>query len=176
MARRVLTGDKEIEATLTALEDKAADKVAIAALGTGISIVAGMMKKMAPVGPTGNLRKNIGRRIVRGKTDGLMRGKAGVNVGKRKVAEKVAYSRGAGGNRAPHAHLVALGTGQRHRQTIGGKFSYITNPKEDQLSTGSMPSNPFIKAAYQQSQSKVAVKMRQRAAKALAKELAKVAR
>lgn len=164
MARAYLTGDKELEATLKRLSDKSADRVARSALGAGLSVLAKAMKKLAPVGKTGNLKQSIGRRLEKGKRGGTIVAKAGVNVGK--GAQKK-------GRTAPHSHLVVLGTKLRVRERLGGKFAWITHPTPQQLSTGIMPSNPFIRNATQSSKGAVQAAMRKRAAKKLAQEIAK---
>ena len=172
MTRIYLTGDKELEATLKNLADKEAYKIARSALGAGLSKMAAAIRRAAPVGPTGNLKANIGKRLEKGKRGGKIMAKAGVNVGKTKKTEKAAGK--SGRDRAPHAHLVALGTQRRARQAIGGRFAGIRNPTDQQLSTGTMPANPFVKQAVQSSKSSVTEAMQKRAAKALAKALQKI--
>jgi HK97 gp10 family phage protein len=167
MARIFLTGDKKLEATLKRLADKEADKIAKSALGAGLTVMVSAIRKAAPVGPTGNLKAGIGKRLEKGKRGGAFTAKAGINVGKR---TKAVLSRK---NFGPHAHLVALGTKARIRKSIGGKFGYITNPTPSQLSTGTMPKNPFVKHAASSSKTAVRAAMRKRAAKALAKAVAK---
>ena len=165
MARKILTGDVEIEKTLKQLADKAADRVARNALGAALTVVAKVMKKTAPVGTTGSLKASIGKRNEKGKRRGIYTAKAGINVGKRsKKTEK---------RLAPHSHLVALGTKPRFRKSLGGRFAGIANPSQQQLSTGVMPSNDFIKRAYESSREAAQSAMRRRAEKSLARELEK---
>lgn len=161
MARVYLTGDKELEATLSRLADKAADRVARSALGAGLTVLVKAMRKAAPVGPTGNLRRSIGRRLESRKRSGRLIAKAGVNVGKGAVRK---------GRTAPHSHLVAMGTQRRSRKRLGGQFAGIADPTPQQLSTGTMPANPFIRRATESSRSAVALAMRKRAEKKLAQE------
>lgn len=171
MSRKVITGDKELEATLATLADKAADRVAKSALGAALTVAARAMKKAAPIGQTRTLRDSIGKRNERNKRNGIHTAKAGINVGKRKKkpdAGKVIN--------APHAHLVALGTQRRQRTKLGGLFAGIKNPTQEQLSTGVMPSNPFIKRAYEASRAVARTAAQRRAAKALAREAAKAAK
>jgi hypothetical protein len=174
MVRKILTGDKELEATLRTLADKAADRVAKSALGGGLVVTAKAIRKAAPVGETGNLKAGIGRRLEKGKRGGAFVAKAGVNVGKRTKAEKTAGRLAK--QRAPHAHLVALGTKQRFRKTIGGKFSYIKEPTASQLSSGAMPKYEFVSTAAKSVQSAARAAMRKRAEKALAREAIKAAK
>jgi len=173
MARKVITGDVALEKTLRHLADKSADKVAKAALGGSLTVLKRNIKKAAPVGATGNLKASIGSRFEKGsrQNKGKVRAIAGINVGKRTKAEKAAGSR----VRGPHAHLVALGTKARFRKTLGGKFSAIKNPTTDQLSTGVMPSNPFVKNAAGQGHAQMLLASQKRAAKALAREAVKAA-
>lgn len=164
MARTILTGDKEIEATLTKLADKAADRVARNALGAGLTVVAKAMKQAAPVGKTGSVKASIGKRNEKKKRSGVMEAKAGVNVGKKTKIK---------GKFAPHAHLVALGTKPRQRKRIGGRFSYLTNPTPQQLSTGTMPANSFVRMAYESSRSAARTAMTVAAKRSLGREVAK---
>ena len=171
MARSFLTGNKEIEALLKKMADKEADKISRSALGAGLSVIAKAIKKAAPVGPTGNLRNSIGKRLEKGKKGGAITAKTGINVGKRTKKEKTAGKLTTG--RAPHAHLVALGTVARNRKSIGGKFSYVKTPSEQQLSTGTMPANPFAKVAASSAMASANAAMVKQAKKALAKAIAK---
>lgn len=172
MARKILTGDKELERTLKTLADKAADRVAKGTLGAGLTVIAREMKRDAPVGKTGHLKSEIGKRNERNKRKGLYEAKAGIGVGKRKKpkSQKGQTQRIAG---APHGHLVGLGTKPRTRKKLGGRFAYIKNPTSQQLSTGTMPANPFVKRAYHAARSSAETAMQKRAAKALAREAAK---
>jgi HK97 gp10 family phage protein len=172
MARKFLTGDKEIEATLKALSDKSADKVAKSALGAGLTVIRGAIRKAAPVGKTGNLKASIGKRLEKGKRGKVFTAKAGINVGKKTKKEKTTGVMA----RAPHAHLVALGTQRRSRKVLGGKFASITNPSAEQLTTGTMPANPFVNQAAASAMGAASLKMRKQAAKALAREVAKAAK
>lgn len=156
MARKFLTGVKELEATLRHLADKEADRISKAAINAGLTVVAKAEKRAAPVGKTGALKASIGKRLERKKRSGLVVAKAGINVGKqsKKQTTKV---------RAPHSHLVGLGTGPRFRKTKDGR----------QVSTGSMPANPFIRVAAASSRGAVLAAMSKNAAKSLARAAAK---
>lgn len=165
MGRKYLTGDNEIEKALLNLATKAADRIGKSALGAGLVVVNKAIKKAAPKGKTGQLKDSIGRRLERNKKTGLITAKTGVNVGKQKKGKEKKV--------APHSHLVALGTRPRKRKSLGGKFAYIKHPSEQQLSTGEMPSNEFVKEAYAQSRTAATAAMRQRAAKKLITEAAK---
>lgn len=160
-ARMWITGDAELEGKLRHLEMKVADRIAKSCLSAGLTVLARGMKKLAPVGETGALKASIGRRLEKGKRGGVFTAKAGINVGK--ISSKQAAKDLRRIAKAPHSHLVALGTKPRTRKTIGGKFGYIKNPTSQQLSTGSMPSNEFVRIAYLASKSAVAAAMRRRA-------------
>ena len=169
MARQILTGVAEIEKILSGLSDKAGDKIARSALGAGLGLVAKKIKKAAPVGKTKALRNSIGKRFEKRKRPQWFQAKAGVNVGKQKKTAE-----GFDGRiNAPHAHLVALGTSGRKRKRIGGRFSYIRKPTAAQLSTGTMPANPFLKQAYMSAKAEASERMKAKAKERLAKELAK---
>jgi hypothetical protein len=161
MARQFITGDRELEKTLKTLADKAADQIARSAIGAGLTVMKGAIKKAAPVGNTGMLKKSIGSRFERAKKGRPVVAKAGINIGKRKKnrPHKVAIG--------PHAHLIALGTDDRIRNRIGGKFAYLKNPTPRQRFTGRVTPNGFVKAATLSSTARVAAVMKKRAQKKL---------
>lgn len=161
MARKVLSGVAEVEKAIKHLSDKGADAVAKAAIRGQLSVARKEIRKDAPVGPTGNLKASINSRFDDGFKKGtILQAKVGLNVGKRKGTRTI---------RGPHAHLVALGTKTRYRQTIGGKFAYIKHPTREQLTTGHMTANPFVRDAVGRSQSQMLAMARKRAVKALAR-------
>lgn len=164
-----LTGVKEIDSALRKLSSKEGDKVAKAAISGGLAELSKAIKKEAPKGETGLLRKSIGKRFEKANGKKLVTAKAGVNVGKQKKTAEGMNSR----KTAPHSHLVALGTAARTRKKIGGKFSYIQNPTATQLSTGTMPSNPFVRLGTGKAQSKILGKMTKNAAKAMERQAIK---
>ncbi len=166
MARKFLTGDDLIEKALGRLaSDKVADRFAKSCLNAGLTVVAKSIKKAAPQGASGQLKASIGKRLERNKKNGIVTAKTGVNVGKQK--------KGKERNVAPHSHLVALGTRARTRKSIGGRFSYLKNPTEQQLSSGTMPANHFVKTAYNSARSAMTAAMQKRAMKKLADEAVK---
>lgn len=164
-----LTGVKEIDAVIRKMASKDGDKIAKAAISGGLAELAKGIKSEAPKGATGLLRKSIGKRFEKPSGKKLVTAKAGVNVGKQKTTAKAINGR----PRAPHIHLVALGTVARTRKQIGGRFSYIQNPTAKQLSTGTMPSNPFVKLGAGKAQSKILGKMTKNAAKAMERQALK---
>lgn len=156
MARQWITGDAELERTLAALgDDKAADRVAKSAIGAGLTVLRKAIRAAAPVGPTGNLKASIGRRLERATSRRRSVGKAGINVGKQSSRSKEKVN-------APHSHLVALGTKQRFHKS--GK------------SVGRMTPNPFVRLATVASTAAVSQAMHTRAAKALERERLKALR
>ena len=170
MARQIITGVPELEAVLSKLADKAADRVARSAIGGGLTIAAKRIKQAAPKGKTGAIRKSIKSRFKRAQGGRAPSAKIGINVGKQKKTAEGFAKR----IKAPHSHLVALGTKPRKRKRIGGKFAFLREPTDQQLSTGAMPANPFLKQAFEAARPETMQRMRERAAKALAREVEKV--
>ena len=166
MTRQAITGVPELEAALKGLSDRTADKVSRSAISAGLTLMRREIRKAAPKGPTGNLKKSIGKKFLKGKRGRAILAKAGVNVGKRKKGDD-------GGPLAPHAHLVALGTEQRTRKRLGGKFAYIRRPTKAQLSTGVMPSNDFVSVGAMKAKAKLVPVMFKAAERALKREVAK---
>jgi len=157
----VLDGFKAMMKRLEVLgSPKVRDRIAKAGLGSALNIVRTGIRKEAPK-RTGHLRGGIGRKVKKGKGPGVWVAKAGVRVGQTK-------------NDVRTGHLVALGTGQRHRGSLGGKFAYIQKPTEDQLSTGSMPENDFVKRGYAKTIGRAMATLERRVEKKLASELAKL--
>ena len=166
MAQTVtITGDKKLDAMLAKLSDKVGQRLTKYAMKAGVSKLSAAIRKAAPVGPTGNLKKSVGSRVDE-KSKGIFEGKAGLNVGKNSPKRS--------GRSAPHSHLVALGTVARVRKTIGGRFGYLRNPTPQQLSTGTMPANSFVKTAAASAQGAVYAAMRKNFGRNLAKELSKL--
>lgn len=160
-----ITGDKELDAKLSVLKTSVANKLAKYSLQAMASKLSASIRKAAPKGPTKNLKASVGSRV--GKvTGGIVTAKVGLNVGKRTEKRR--------GRMAPHSHLVALGTVARFRKTIGGWYGYIKTPSQQQLSTGTMPANPFVKLAVTSGMSAARSAMTKNATKNLAKELAKL--
>lgn len=171
MKNATLTGVKEIDAVIRTLASKEGDKVAKAALSGGTSELAKGIKKEAPKGPTQNLKKSIKGRFDKSKGGKYITAKAGPNVAKQKQTADGMNRRG----RAPHSHLVALGTKPRTRKRIGGKFAYLKHPTRQQLSTGVMPANPFVRLGAAKAQPKILPRMTKNAGKAM-ERIAKAAR
>ncbi len=137
-------GDKILIAKLKLLQTKGQRAIARKSLGKGMTVMAGAMRKAAPVGKKKEVKKSIGQKLKKNRKTGLHESIVGINVG-RKIRKKLRVGQVVGGlvkgagSRAkfqePHAHLNALGTKPRfHKKT--GKF------------VGSMPRNPFIARAF----------------------------
>lgn len=159
----IITGDKELDAKLAALPEKTQKKYARSALSQGMTIVAKAAKRAAPVGPTGNLRRAIGKRFKRIKQEGITQAKVGINVGKRaKLGTTESGKTKFAGDSAPHGHLVALGTkprytGARTYRVKGGTRTKETgNPRAYR---GVMPANHFFRQATESVASQVETKM-----------------
>jgi hypothetical protein len=113
------------------------------------------------------IKKAIGRQIKKGGQGGVWFAKAGVNVG----------LKAGGPKRAPHGHLVALGTKDRFRKHIGGQFSYLDDAAQknnDMLSTGTMPANDFVGRGYQKTIGKAMESLERRVEKKLDSELKRI--
>lgn len=152
MMNVTITGVKEVDAMLKGLSGKAAERISSAALSGGTTVLRREMRKAAPVGKTGKLKKSIGSRNEKDKRTGVRSAKAGINVGRQRKTTI----------RAPHGHLVALGTNDRYT--------------DQGFSRGAMPKNDFIRDATAKAQGQLHPAMIARAKKALARELEKAKR
>lgn len=153
-----VTGDRAIDAQLKAFEMRTYSIVR-PGLSKALTVLARAIRRNAPVGETRNLKKAIGKRLARSQRQGqtTITAKVGVNVGLRPSAGKP-----GGKQQAPHAHLVALGTGERRRKSGG--------------STGTMPANPFVKTAISGATASARAALLEGIRKALARVLAKKGR
>ena len=101
------TGERALDRRLEKLGEREAKKIARKAINKALTLLAKSIKEEAPSKRT---RKAIGRRFKKNKRTGVTEAKAGVNVGKKRGAS----------TRAPHAHLIVTGTGNRSRRRLGG--------------------------------------------------------
>lgn len=138
MANFSITGDKKLDRALAELGKRDASVARRAGVRGAMTIIARGIRSEVPVGKTKALKKSIGSRMAkakRGPNKGTTEAKVGVNVGKKS------------GKRAPHSHLVALGTkerwtGTRTWKNKGGTVTKSTgNPRAYR---GEMPSNDFV--------------------------------
>lgn len=123
MPSLALQGVADLDKVLQELAKTTAKRTARKAMEDALSPVEDAAREMAPVGPTGNLRRGvtISHRLTRSQARGAERdGPDVVNM----------YV----GSDAPHAHLVEFGTGPRHHKS--GKF------------VGAMPPNPWMRPAW----------------------------
>lgn len=160
-ARIYMTGDKQVERMLRNMQTKDADRISKRCIRAQLNEGVKEVRKGAPRGETKALAKSVGARLERKRKTHEVVGKFGINVGKR--SKKAVASRGKT-HRAPHGHLVALGTKLRTRKRIGGKFAGITNPTAQQLRTGRMNPNKFVSEGTARARPKMAAAAQRKAA------------
>lgn len=157
----VMTGMKEFDNKLKDMETKAGNRIARATIGAGLTQLKKSIKAAAPEW----MKASIGARQGKNPRKGVYEAKAGVNVGKR--TKKSARNWNA------WVPVAVLGTMLRRRKSIGGKFSYITNPTQAQLSTGQIKPHPIVKQGLAAAKGSMTTAMQAAFDRALAKEVAK---
>jgi hypothetical protein len=100
-----LVGKGAIMSNLYAMPDRMQRKAINRALKPAAAILRKQAKSMAPKGVTGNLKRSIRVRALRGMPPA--------------ISVHPTYKI------APHKHLVHEGTKERTRKSIGGKFAYL---------------------------------------------------
>jgi len=130
-----LVGRKLLDAKLALLPHKVRRQAVLKPLRPAGPILKKNVKALAPQGQTGNLKRSIRVRTLRGQPPA--------------VSVHPTYKI------APHKHLVHEGTTTRFRTRIGGRFAYVRNPTPAQLSTGRAKPNPFFTRAWKAVQSQV---------------------
>lgn len=138
-------------------EQKTADRLTRNTLRAGASVLARRIRKVTPVGPTGNLRKAIGQTL-------LKRRKAGeINylVGALKRKAKQLDGKGF------HFYLATGGTKRRTRKRIGGKFAVYD--RGGKRTTGAAKANPFVVQTAMATLTEVSAAMEKQAVKELNK-------
>lgn len=160
-ARLIMTGDKQVERMLRGMQTKDADRISKKCVRAQLNEGVKEVRKGAPRGKTKELSKSIGSRLEASRKKNTVTAKFGINVGKR--SKKSVATRGKT-HRAPHGHLVALGTKDRKRKRIGGKFAHITNPTNEQLRTGRMTPNKFVSEGTARARPKMAAAAQRKAA------------
>lgn len=161
---QILTGWKELDENLKALDTRVANRVATSAMRSALTVAKkGIKSAASDHKDKGILDQSINSRFSKKQGGAVVRAKVGVNVGKR-----TALPQGV----ARHAHLVALGTKPRVRKKIGGKFAYLKRPKSK--STGVMPSDEFVKQGYAASEVAMQSAMVTAATRSLEREVAKL--
>jgi HK97 gp10 family phage protein len=214
MARRkksfmIVTGVKELDANLQTLAGPAATRISKSALRAGMRVLAKAQKAAAPRGPTGATAASIGSRLSGKPGESgrqAFKAKAGVNVGKRSKAGAILGSarlsaHGSSGRRlsagarrargaaraAPHAHLVALGSGPRYtggsgigarlRRGVRGLGSILSRRARRSGGRGyrgKMPANPFIALTFSREENAVKFAIREALAAGIAREVNKL--
>lgn len=153
-----MTGIPEFDAKLKEMEKRAGHRIARNTLGAGARVVQKQIKKIAPQ----SIKKAIGMRNENNRRAQLET-KVGVNVGKR--GGRTEFKR--------WAPLVVLGSVQRRRKKLGGKFSFIKNPTDAQLSTGQIKPNQIVRRGYASAQGGMNSAMKKAFDRSLAREVAK---
>jgi len=154
---RILTGDKQLDATLRDMATAGANRVAKSTIRAGLNVMQSEIKKAAK----GRIKDEIGKKFKNIGRTSRLEAKTGVGVGKRKQTDP---------KKEPIGHFYAVGTKHRTRKRIGGRFGYLKNPTKRQLSTGQMPARPFVKQAVSSAAPTAAAKMKAAATKALDRE------
>lgn len=163
MAKRgvslTLTGIPELDAKLKDMEKKAGFRIARNTLGAGARVVQKAIKSIAPA----SIKKSVGSRNERGRKSTRLETKVGINVGKR--SGRTEFKR--------WAPIIVLGSSQRKRKRLGGKFVFIRKPTDDQLSTGQIKSTDIVKRGYSAARGGMKSVMLTAFKKSLAREVAK---
>lgn len=141
-----ITGVKKVDRRLKRLALKDAKRIGRAAINKGMTPVVKEIRKATPKGPTGTLKKAVGKRNKKNRRTGIQEAKVGYNVGLKHRKAKPGAKRKPK-KRAPHAHLFGIGT--KSRSWKSGK------------STGRMPGNKAVGKAYRASAQKSLAVMKQ---------------
>ena len=152
-----VTGIKQLDRRLKKLAKKDARRIGRQAINKGLTVISKQIKSKTPKGPTGNLKKSVGKRNKKNKRKGIQEAKAGFNVGLKNRKQKPGSKRKPK-RRAQHAHLYTIGTQSRKHKS--GK------------SVGRMPGNNIISVAYRAS-AKKSIKVMTESAKQGIKKLKK---
>lgn len=142
--RIILTGHKEIDATLKSLPRELTHKIQQQAHVDAAKPLIEKEKLLAPEGPTGNLIDSIGAVKVP-----LKRAR---EIGEVHVGPRIRRP-----YRGFHGHLVEFGTKTRELEGKG-KYRKGTN-------RGIMPAKPFVKPALQQTRDRVLARIQNSTAK-----------
>lgn len=152
-----IEGYSELRARLKQFDDKVGRKIARTTLGVGLRVAQRAMQSVVPK----DVKPSIGTR--NGRTSkARYEAKVGVNVGRRFGSTK--FKR--------WAPAIVLGSRFRTRKRLGGRFAYIKNPTQAQLSTGQIAPHPIM-GAFAAASGKINSAMNKAFDKAVAKEVAK---
>lgn len=138
-------GDVETRNRLRELPVRAQRNVVRRSLSAGATVMVRAIRRAAPRGPTGNLKRSIGKSI-KVKGGKITVAKVGIDVGKKRLFRVVNAGRSRFGRQGAHGHLVALGSKRRF--------------KKSGQSTGKMPRNPFVRQAAAASEPAAIERMR----------------
>lgn len=134
---------KRIEAELKQFNPDRMTKVLRTSTRAGASRLAARMRKLAPVGPTGNLRASIGTARVRRRG-----GTAAVAAPLQKAGRRMADGTVKGARKGYHRHLVVRGTKPHWiKVSWAHALDLPFGPRDAVHHPGSKP-NPFVAAAY----------------------------
>lgn len=153
---QILEGAKALEATLKGMKFTVQRRIMRNSVNRALTVVAREIRKSVPAAITRGhnmnrrVKKSIGVRGYKSRPDQYA-GKTGLRVGSSRNATI-----------APHAHWVALGTGDR--RTKSGAFRGRVQPRS------------FVPAAFSRSEPKAVEEMRKTFKKQLEKEIEKQAR
>lgn len=153
MAGPRLTGAADLQETLRRLGREAARRVTRRMVYAGLRRLSEAMREEAP----GRIAREIGISARDGRT-GRVVGKAGLGVGR-------------GGARSGVGHLFVLGTRERVRERIGGRYRGLRNPTASQRSTGQSPPHAIIRRATRRARAEVIRTMRRRGREAIEQAL-----
>lgn len=133
-----LQGVSALEKELDRIRKRLGPRIGARAITAAMrSLVSGIKKAIPSIQTKGHsakrLKSAVGSRRAKG-TRNLQLGKVGFRVGRGGKKAKA----------APHAHLFVLGTQERTRRRIGGRFRRYDRPGH--RSTGAARSNPNIVA------------------------------
>ena len=147
-----ITGDKRTDRRLARLESRDAKRIGRRVVTAGVRVMAKGIKAEVPIASTAghsnkSTKRAIGWRNKKNRRTNVQEAKAGGNVGKKK------------GQRAPHIHLITIGT--RRRQTSSG------------ANRGRVSGNDFVKRAARKTRGAMVAKMRQSARENIAREVRK---
>ncbi len=131
-----LTGEKEFDRKLAAMSDaKAANRIAGSVLGAEATVAKKAMQSRAPDW----MKDQIGVRKGKNRAK-VYETKVGVGVGKRKKNSRKEFK--------GRAAAFVVGTAQRVRKELGGKFAGAKNVTQQQLSTGKIGPHPIVRQGF----------------------------
>lgn len=176
VAKRIVTGDKEIDASLQHLKIGGANKIIRKGFTKALRVGLKAMKAKVPA-QYKEAKKALGSRIDRkgGKSRDQHRAKVGAAVGKASAAEPKSRKKGTGvGIGGANLHWFIQGTSDRDRKKIGGSLAKY-NKSSTSKSTGAMaPVMPdIVKGGFSSASGQMMAVIRETVTTELEKEAAK---